>query len=571
MMRRWSLFHFYSFRLSVLVLFVLSCGAFPCGARVVINEVYYDHPGKDEGWEFVEIYNAGDAPLDLSLWSLESLDGASGRRTTVWTAPPDTRIAPGEFFCIAGSARNPAPGLLLKGTLGNGPDAVRLVSSSGVADLVGYGACASSDLYESSPAADVAAGSSLARKPDGVDSDVNGADFVASAPTPGRRNFFQRDIGLRFAGDGSLPCRGARFPIKVMIDNHGLSPFAGGVSILTEVSEGGVMASFARSELNLDLAASAADSLDITLNAPPADRFTVRAYCVEAPDENPSNDSAIVSIASSPGVVVINEIMYRPDKGMSEWIELENRSAEECNLVSWTMCDATGSRRLVSALDFMIAPGGFAILAKDSAGFAREFPSCAAPVKSPEDGWPSLNDADRGNVADIVALLDGGGVIVERISYRDLLGSERGRSIERISPDVCGDRDGGIWHRCAARSGATPGRENTALIERMPRRHGIAVSPNPLCLARDRSAAITGDLAEGESGFFVRIFDLAGFEVRRIFGESGGARVFSCRWDGRANDNSPVRTGLYVCCVEFMGTGGGVCRREKKCIAVAGD
>jgi hypothetical protein len=236
MMRRWSLFCFYSFRLSVLLLVVLSCGALPCGARVVINEVYYDHPGKDEGWEFVEIHNAGDEPLDLSLWSLEFLDGASLRRTTVWTAPPGIVIAPGEFLCIAGSARNPAPGLLLKGTLGNGPDAVRLISSSGVADLVGYGACASSDLYESSPACAVAAGSSLARRPDGYDSDANGTDFVASAPTPGRRNFFQRDIGLRFAGDGSLPCRGARFPVRVMVDNHGLSPFTGGASILTEVN-----------------------------------------------------------------------------------------------------------------------------------------------------------------------------------------------------------------------------------------------------------------------------------------------------------------------------------------------
>jgi hypothetical protein len=570
MMRRWSLFCFYSFRLSVLLLVVLSCGALPCGARVVINEVYYDHPGKDEGWEFVEIHNAGDEPLDLSLWSLEFLDGASLRRTTVWTAPPGIVIAPGEFLCIAGSARNPAPGLLLKGTLGNGPDAVRLISSSGVADLVGYGACASSDLYESSPACAVAAGSSLARRPDGYDSDANGTDFVASAPTPGRRNFFQRDIGLRFAGDGSLPCRGARFPVRVMVDNHGLSPFTGGASILTEVNAGGASSS-ARSELGLDLAVSATDSFDLMLDAPPADRFLVRAYFDEAPDENPSDDSALVSVASSPGVIVINEIMYRPGEGMSEWIELENRSAEECNLASWTICDATGSRRLISTGDFMVARGAFAILAKDSAAFAREFPACAASVKSLEDGWPSLNDADRGDVADIVALRDRLGVLVERISYRDLLGLERGRSIERISPDVCGDRDGGIWHRCAARSGATPGRENSALIEGMPRRHGIAVSPNPLCLSRDRFAAITGDLGEGESGFLIRIFDLAGREVRRIFGEIGGARVFSCRWDGRANDNSLVRTGLYVCCVEFVGTGGGVCRREKECVAVAGD
>jgi hypothetical protein len=571
MMRRWSLFHCYSFRLSVLFLVALSCGVLPCGAGVVINEIYYDHPGRDEGWEFVEIYNATEAAVDLSLWRLESIDGATGRVTTVWTAPMAARIAPGALLCIAGSARDPASGFLLKGSLGNGPDAVRLVSPECAADLVGYGACASSDLYESSPAGEAAAGSSLARKPDGFDSDVNATDFVVAAPTPGRMNFFQRDVALRFAGQRSLPCRGSAFPMRVTVDNAGLAPFAAGLSVVMEVSADGLAASSVRAELDCELGVAAADSLEIVLAAPLVDRFTVRAYLAGAPDDNASNDSARVSIASSPGAAVVSEIMYRPGQGMSEWVEIENRSAQECNLASWTLCDATGSRRLVSSGDFVIASGAFVILAKDSAAFAREFPACAVPVKSPENGWPSLNDTDRGNVADMVALFDGEGVLVERVSYRNILGSERGRSIERISSDVCSDRAGGIWRRCAARSGATPGRKNTALMERMPERHGLTISPNPLCPARDGSAAITGDLVEGESGYFVRIFDLAGFEVRRIIGEMGGARVFTCRWDGRANNDSPVRAGLYVCCVEFIGTGGGVCRREKKCIAVAGD
>lgn len=59
MMMRWSSFRHGPFRFLILLLLALSCGALPCRARVVINEIYYDHPGKDEGWEFVEIYNAG--------------------------------------------------------------------------------------------------------------------------------------------------------------------------------------------------------------------------------------------------------------------------------------------------------------------------------------------------------------------------------------------------------------------------------------------------------------------------------------------------------------------------------
>ncbi|MDD4856677.1 MAG: lamin tail domain-containing protein [Candidatus Krumholzibacteria bacterium] len=565
----WSLFCFRAFPVSILSILFLSFDAFPC-TGVVINEVYYDHPGKDSGWEFVELYNASEDTCDLDGWSLEFLDGASLGKTTIWSAGSGTRVGPGEFLCIAGSLRDPAPALLLDGTLGNGPDAVRLVSPSGVADLVGYGACSSSDLYETNPAADVAAGSSLARKPDGFDSDRNDADFVASSPTPGRRNFFLHDVSVGLEA-AALPCRGYPFSMRIVIENRGIEPFEARLSIVAETVERGSVVFSKLLALAVDLAPCAADSAAVSFIAPEALRFEIQVRLEGAPDENPANDTAAVSLASSPGAIVINEIMYRPDEGMSEWIELKNGSPEACDLGSWTICDATGSKRLVSAGDFPIPPGGLAILARDSSSFMREFPACRAPVRGLVGALPSLNDSEVDGVADIVELFDSEGVLVERIAYGALIGSERGRSIERISADVCSARSGGIWHRCAAPTGSTPGEENSTRVETMRDGKGIVISPNPFCLRRDGEASITGKRARDETGFLVRVFSLEGFEVRRIFGEREGSLEFSCRWDGRANDGSCVRTGLYVCLVEFTGAGGGVCRKEKTCIAVVGN
>jgi hypothetical protein len=571
MMRRWSLFHFHSFGALVASVFIEIIFALPCGAGVVINEVYYDHPGRDDGWEFIEIYNPDAVPYALSGWVLEALDGTTGNGKVVWAAPPGALIGPGEFLCIAGIERAPFAEYLLKGTLGNGPDAVRLVSPSGIIDLVGYGSCASSDLYETAPAPDVSAGTSLARKPDGFDSDRNDADFVSAPPTPGRRNFFRLDVGIRLVGQDALPCRGTSFSLKLRIVNCGLEPINSRVSILTEVRDPGFVASSGELERTLDLAVSAADSIEVTLAAPQLPRFEVRAYLDGAPDENPVNDTTFVSIGASPGEIVINEIMYRPQSGMSEWIEIANVSAADCNLRGWALSDATGSRRLVSSTDVILPPGGFSILAKDSAVFAREFPACEAPVSGIEGGWPALNDSDKGDRADAVALFDESGVLVERVSYRDLLGAERGRSIERVSTEFCSDRAGGIWHRSAAELRATPGRENSMLVERSPRSRGLSVSPNPFCPRRDGEASVTGKRAEGETGFLVKIFDREGYEIRRVFGECGGADIFSCRWDGRSSGGALARTGLYVCLVEYIGPGGGVCRKEKICIVVAGD
>lgn len=570
-MRRWSLSYFHSFDALVASVFLEIIFANPCAARVVINEVYYDHPGRDDGWEFIEIHNPDAFPHALSGWVLEALDGTTGGARVVWAAPSDAFIGPGEFLCIAGIERAPSPGYLLKGTLGNGPDAVRLVSPSGIIDLVGYGPCASGDLYETVPAPDVSAGTSLARKPDGFDSGKNDADFVSAPPTPGLRNFFRFDVGIRLVGENVLPCRGASFSLKLRIANRGLEPISGHVSILTEVRESGSVVSSGERERDLDLAVSAADSIDLALAAPRSPRFEVMAHCSGAPDENPLNDTTFISLGASPGGIVINEIMYRPATEMSEWIEIVNVSAAECDLGGWALSDATGSRRIVSSTNMILPAGGFLILAKDSALFAREYPACEAPVSGIEGGWPALNDTDKGDFADVVALFEESGVLMERVSYRDLLGAERGRSIERVSTEFCGDRAGGIWHRSVARLGATPGRENSMLVERSVRSGGLSVSPNPFCPRRDGEVAVTGKRAEGETGFLMRIFDRDGYELRRVFGEIGGADVFSCRWDGRSNGGAQARTGLYICLVEYIGPGGRVCRKEKTCIVVAGN
>jgi hypothetical protein len=571
MMRRWSLFRFLSFGALVAGVFIEIVFARSCAAGVVVNEVYYDHPGVDDGWEFVEIHNPDTAAHSLSGWFLEALDGATGKAKVVWAAPSGAIIGPGEFLCIAGIARAPSPERLLKGTLGNGPDAVRLVSPSGIVDLVGYGGCASSDLYETAPAPDVSAGASLARKPDGFDSGRNDADFVSAPPTPGRRNFFGRDAGIRLAGENVLPCRGTKFSLLLRIANCGLDPSSGRVSIHAEVRESGFVVSSIEVERDLDLAVSSDDSIELALAAPLSRRFEVRAYLDGAPDQNPLNDTAIVSLGASPGAVLINEIMYRPEKEMSEWIEIVNVADCDCNLRGWALCDATGSRRLVSSANMILPPGGFSILAKDSASFAREFPACEAPVRVLEGGWPALNDTDKEGRADAVSIFDEAGILEERVEYRDLLGAERGRSIERVSTELCSGRAGGIWHRSAGRLRATPGRENSTRVYRPPRSRGLSVSPNPFCPRRDGEVSVTGRRDEGETGFRVRIFDSEGYELRRVFGECGGADVFSCRWDGRSGGGVVARTGLYICLVEYIGAGGGVCRKEKTCIVVAGN
>ena len=178
-------------------------------ARVVINELYYDHPGTDTGHEFIELINSSSANADLSGASIEFHNGTGTTWTLVWKFPAASTIAPDGLFVVGGNLVLPPVDAVTTYSLQNGPDAIRLVDSEGhVLDTVGYGALDDPAFVETMGAAKVAAGKSIARALDGVDSDDNALDFVEASPTPGRHNVARRDPALVLVEN--TPSRSAR-------------------------------------------------------------------------------------------------------------------------------------------------------------------------------------------------------------------------------------------------------------------------------------------------------------------------------------------------------------------------
>lgn len=60
---------------------------------IVINEVHHDATPKTERAEFVELYNAGEAIVDLSGWQLDGVGN--------YTFPASTQLAPDQFLVVA--------------------------------------------------------------------------------------------------------------------------------------------------------------------------------------------------------------------------------------------------------------------------------------------------------------------------------------------------------------------------------------------------------------------------------------------------------------------------------------
>ncbi|MDH4210066.1 MAG: hypothetical protein OEV79_01275 [candidate division WOR-3 bacterium] len=152
-----------------------------------VNEFYYDTPGADSGC-FIEIYGAGNTSLDgITLVGVNGNGGVDYATIDLngYTIPGDGFFVVGEFSSV--------PNVDLVDSvadLQNGPDNVELRYHGITIDAVGYGVLNGWVFTgEWMPAADVEAGYSLGRYPDGEDTDNNGVDFNSyDAPTPGTPN-----------------------------------------------------------------------------------------------------------------------------------------------------------------------------------------------------------------------------------------------------------------------------------------------------------------------------------------------------------------------------------------------
>ena len=199
----------------------VDCGGASCPScaldHMVINEVDYDQPSTDNA-EFVEIFNATSAAINLTGYKLVLVDGVSNGVYGVVDLAPAGTLAAGQYLVVGPAGLSIAPNALkidfpgaqnqlqngLSGGTGS-PDGLALINDTTdtLVDVVSYeGAITTANLSAQglgtvslvegvALAASVKdeAGGSLCRLPSGKDSGSSAADWaIAAAPTPGALN-----------------------------------------------------------------------------------------------------------------------------------------------------------------------------------------------------------------------------------------------------------------------------------------------------------------------------------------------------------------------------------------------
>lgn len=269
------------------------------------------------------------------------------------------------------------------------------------------------------------------------------------------------------------------------------------------------------------------------------------------------------------GDVVINEILFNPRPGGSDFVELYNRSSKFIDLQDWSLGNIRDGKpdviRSLTTDHFMFAPHAYLVLATDVNG-VTDFYQQSGSAAFIEMSLPSFSDAEGG-----VVLMDKAKRLFDRFDYNEqmydpLIREPEGVSLEKVDFEKASDLPGN-WHSAAATSGgATPGYLNSQ-IRNKTNVDVFTVEPEVFIPEND------GDLGYAKINFqltspgrigTIRIFDINGRYVRNLLNNQLIGTHGTVLWDGKTDSGTIVNTGYYLIWIEcFDQSGNSVVYKRK--------
>lgn len=277
---------------------------------------------------------------------------------------------------------------------------------------------------------------------------------------------------------------------------------------------------------------------------------------------------------AEPMDIVINEILFNPESGGSDFIELYNQSDKIIDLAGLKMLNRLKMSGSVEASvddNLLIFPGDYLVFSEDPTDILNRY-TVPSPDRLLENDLPGL-DNDEGNLTLVL-----NGITLDAFDYSEdlhypLLDDENGVSLERISP-MAGTQDNGNWHSAASTAGfATPTGPNSQFFEREGVFDEIINIPRAR-FSPDEDGfedVLLIDYTTDQPGYTanVWIFDAQGREMLRLVNNETLQNAGTFKWDGIAADGSPARIGIYILYFELFRPDGAV-EKDKRAVVLAG-
>ncbi len=290
---------------------------------------------------------------------------------------------------------------------------------------------------------------------------------------------------------------------------------------------------------------------------------------------NSTNVSGQFALADLPvpGDLVINELLFDPGTGGTDFIELYNRSSKVLDLKDYSIAsfdnDTISNIKTITS-NYVLMPGDYVVLTADSV-FQKEQFSAAVTGTFYQMTLPSLN-----NDSTTIYLIYNS-VVLDKVSYTSdwhlsLIDDTENKTLERIDPAGLSSYAGN-WHSAAETIGfGTPGGENSQYQV-----GGVNGDFGTL----QAIFSPDNDGFEDVLQFFytmpqpgmiatVKIFDDQGRLIRELEKNELLGIQGNLSWDGVNDDDTKAGLGVYLAVIEAFSVDGSVNFAKRVAFTLAG-
>jgi len=269
-------------------------------------------------------------------------------------------------------------------------------------------------------------------------------------------------------------------------------------------------------------------------------------------------------VDAAPLEMVINEILFDPKSGGSDYVEFYNRSnkifdANKLYIANRNSSGTISSARLLSIASYYIFPGDYIVVTEDAINLPLDYMVQNTEAVFVVSSLPSFPD-DAGDVI----LLNFQGAVVDEVIYRDdwqfaLLDNPDGVSLERIDPDGA-SQNADNWHSAASTAGyGTPTYKNSQYKLLQSINATIEVTPKVFSPDNDgRDDIATVQYKTTEPGYIanITIYDANGRPVRNLVKNGTLGLQGSWVWDGLDDKRLKLPVGTYILFTEIFNLNG---------------
>ena len=277
-----------------------------------------------------------------------------------------------------------------------------------------------------------------------------------------------------------------------------------------------------------------------------------------------SATSFILPFEADSGDFVINEVLFNPYTGGSDYVELVNVTNRPLNLRGWQLAnydeeDGLSNHKVITDQIYTVAAGGYVLITEDTTDVMMNY------IQHGINNFIEADMPSYNNDSGTVYLLSLDSVVSERFAYLEdmhfpLLSVVDGVSLERL--DIARDvNDAGNWHSAAETVGfGTPGLENSQYYPTNGAQGEVSTDPEIFSPDNDGyNDVLNINYSFTEPGLVgtLRVYDTNGRPTKNVASNTLLATTGTFTWDGTTDNGEKARIGMYIILFEvFSDTGG---------------